>query len=62
MSPKKARMGRPPLPEGASKEGRLYCRLMESEVKEIESAARAANKSKSHWIRETLLSAARGKR
>lgn len=58
--PKKPKMGRPPLPEGASKEGRLYCRLLESEVAEIEAAARAAKKSKSEWIRETLLAAARG--
>lgn len=62
MPPKNARMGRPPLPEGAAKEGRLYCRLTESEVKEIESAARVANKSKSEWVRGVLLAAARARR
>jgi hypothetical protein len=60
--PKKAKPGRPPLPEGAAKEGRLYCRLTGSEVKEIESAAQAADKSESEWIREVLLSAARTKK
>ena len=57
--PKKLKMGRPPLPEGAAKEGRLYCRLLQSEVAEIEAAARACKKTKSDWIRETLLAAAR---
>lgn len=57
--PKKTKMGRPPLPEGEAKGGRLYCRLMESEVAEIEAAARAAKKSKSEWVRDVVLVAAR---
>lgn len=52
-------MGRPPLPEGAAKEGRLYCRLLPSEVAEIKAAARTDKKSKSEWIRDVLLTAAR---
>jgi len=60
--PKKPKIGRPPLPEGEAKEGRLYCRLLEAEVAEIEAAARAAKKPKSAWIREVLLAAARAKR
>lgn len=56
---KRMKLGRPPLPEGASREGRLFCRLLLSEVEEIERAAKAAKKSKSDWIRETLLAAAR---
>ncbi len=59
--PKKAKIGRPPLPEGAAKEGRLYCRLLPSEVAEIEAAARASNKTKSEWIRDVLMAAARAK-
>lgn len=59
--PKKPTIGRPPLPEGAAKQGRLYCRLLESEEQEIEAAARRAKKSKSDWIRDTLLAAARRK-
>lgn len=62
MPPKKRKMGRPPLPEGAAKEGRLYCRLLASEVAEIEAAAKTDKKSKSEWIRDVLLTAARGKR
>lgn len=60
--PKKPRIGRPPLPEGAAKEGRLYCRLLQSEIAEIEVAARAAKKSTSEWIRGVLLGAARARR
>jgi uncharacterized protein (DUF1778 family) len=33
--------------------------LLQSEVEEIERAAKAAKKSKSDWIREALLAAAR---
>jgi hypothetical protein len=53
-------MGRPALPEGAAKEGRLYCRLLQSEVAEIEAAAQACKKTKSEWIRDVLMAAARG--
>jgi hypothetical protein len=56
---KKPKLGRPPLPDGSSREARLFCRLLPSEVEEIESAAKTANKSKSEWIRQTLLAAAR---
>ena len=61
MSKKRTR-GRPPLPKGAAKKGRLYCRLLESEVAEIEAAAKKAEKSTSQWIRETLLGASRARR
>jgi hypothetical protein len=56
---KKPKLGRPPLPKGASRGARLFCRLLPSEVAEIETAARNAGKSKSEWIRETLLAGAR---
>jgi hypothetical protein len=59
---KKTKMGRPPLPKGASRQGRLFCRLLASEVAEIDAAARAAKTPKSVWIRETLLAAARARR
>jgi hypothetical protein len=58
---KKAKIGRPRLPKGEAKQGRLYCRLSQPEAAEIEAAARAEKKSKSLWVRETLLSAARAK-
>ena len=57
--PKKKRLGRPPLPEGATREARLVCRLLDWEAEEIAAAALKAGKSKSEWIREVLLSAAR---
>lgn len=50
----KSKLGRPPLPEGSSREARLFCRLLPSEVAQIEAAAKSAKKSKSQWIRETL--------
>ena len=56
---KKPKLGRPPLPEGFSREARLFCRLLPSEVAEIEAAARTAKRPKSEWIRETLLAGAR---
>ena len=56
---KKSKLGRPPLPKGSSRGARLFCRLLASEVAEIEAAARTAKRSKSEWIREALLAAAR---
>jgi hypothetical protein len=59
--PQKPRIGRPPLPRGVSREGRLYCRVLESEIEEIEAAALREKKKTSVWIREVLLAAARAK-
>jgi hypothetical protein len=56
---KPAKRGRPPLPARKVKQGRLYCRLLESEEKEIEEAATRAGETKSEWIRRTLLDTAR---
>ena len=55
----KGKLGRPPLPKGASRGARLFCRLLASEVTEVEAAARTAKKTKSQWIRQALLAAAR---
>ena len=55
-------IGRPPLLQGDVKESRLYCRLLKSEELEIESAAKEAGKTKSEWIRQTLVDAARSAR
>jgi hypothetical protein len=60
MSKRKSR-GRPPLPKGTSRAGRLYCRVSDAEVAEIEAAANASKKAKSAWIRGVLLAAARAK-
>ncbi|MCX6925475.1 MAG: hypothetical protein NT154_20045 [Verrucomicrobia bacterium] len=56
---KEPQLGRPCLPKGRKRGGRLYCRLLPSEEAEVEKAAKAVNKSKSEWIRATLLTAAR---
>jgi hypothetical protein len=61
MSRKKKR-GRPPLPKGTSRAGRLYCRVSDAEVAEIEAAAKASKKATSAWIRGVLLAAARARR
>jgi len=61
MSKKRPR-GRPPFPKGQAKKGRLYCRLLESEVAEIEAAGKRANMTTSRWIREALLAATRAKK
>jgi hypothetical protein len=36
--------------------------LLRTEIEEIEAAAKAAGKTTSEWVRETLLEAARGRR
>jgi hypothetical protein len=56
--PPKRTIGRPPLPVGAGRESRLYCRILGSEDLKIQAAATLAGKSKSEWIRQTLLEAA----
>ena len=56
---KKKRIGRPPLPNGLAKGGRLFCRLTQSEIGEISQAAEWAGQSRSEWIRQTLLERAR---
>jgi len=59
MAKNRKRRGRPPLPEGAAKQGRLHCRLQQSEIEEVKAAAKVAELSNSEWIRQTLLAAAR---
>jgi len=56
---KKPKRGRPVLPEGAAKEARWIFRLLPSEAAEIDAAVKRAGKSKSVWIREALMAAAR---
>ena len=58
---KKRKIGRPPLPKGSARVARLYCRVLQSEVAEIESAVKTAKMQVSVWIREMLLLAARGR-
>lgn len=57
-NPKKTK-GRPKLADGKSKASRIFCRLSASEALEIKTAAEAAMKERSAWIRDVLLAAAR---
>jgi hypothetical protein len=59
MMTKRKKRGRPPMPRGTSKAGRLILRMLPSEVTEIEDAAERAKETKSDWVRRVLLAAAR---
>ena len=50
------------MPQSKVREGRLYCRMLDGEIAEIKAAARKEGKSKSDWIRDVLLAAARARR
>jgi hypothetical protein len=58
---KPTKRGRPPLPEGLSKDSRLVLRITANEDAAIERAAIRAGKKKSDWAREALMDAATGK-
>jgi len=57
--PKKRKPGRPPKAKGTAREGRLFCRLLKSELREIEAAAKRAGTTQSEWVRGVLLGAAK---
>ncbi len=57
--PTKRKRGRPALPKGSARTARLICRMLESDMRELETAAEAAEQSLSDWVRETLLATAR---
>ena len=58
--PPKARMGRPPLPDGAAKSV-FAIRLSDSERDAVKQAAKQAGKPMSQWAREVLLQATRSR-
>lgn len=51
----KKKIGRPKLPKGEAKGRTVLVRFKLDDIKRIESAAKASNKTLSEWIRETLL-------
>lgn len=57
--PLKRRRGRPPLPDGAAKELRLVCRISAAEDQEIGAGAKRAKLTKSDFVRQAALAAAR---
>jgi hypothetical protein len=56
LKPKK-KMGRPRLPSGETKGRVVPVRFNANDLKEIESAAKASQKTVSEWIRGTLAAA-----
>lgn len=55
--PKRKRAGRPKLPKGAARAGKIQVRLSPDEQKRIEAMARSTNQTLSEWIRSTLAAA-----
>jgi hypothetical protein len=53
----KPKVGRPKLPKGEAKGQIVPVRFNASDLKRIESAARASHKTISEWIRGTIASA-----
>jgi hypothetical protein len=54
---KRAKVGRPKLPKGASRAELLLIRLTPAERQEVEAAAKRADESLSSWARRALLGA-----
>jgi uncharacterized protein (DUF1778 family) len=55
--PKPKKVGRPKLPKGTAKAGKVQVRLSVDEQKRIEAAAKASKQRVSEWIRSTLIAA-----
>jgi hypothetical protein len=56
---KKKKVGRPPLPRSEAREKYLSLRLRLDEQREVDGAIERSGKSKSDWLRDVLLGAAR---
>lgn len=59
MTPKKAHMGRPSLPEGKARRKVASQKYSEVELEEINKAAESADKSRVDFIRDAALKEAR---
>ena len=59
MSKKANKVGRPRLQKGEAKGILVAARFAPPEVKEIDSAVKRSKTSKSQWVRNCLLTAAR---
>lgn len=61
MAPSKPKkVGRPKLPKGEAKGKLVALRFNGDDLKRVEAAAKASNKSVSEWMRSTLLAAIGG--
>ena len=56
-NPKPRKIGRPKLPKGEAKDRIVPIRFNVSDIKRIESAAKASDKTVSEWIRGLVASA-----
>ena len=57
---KPKKVGRPKLPKGEAKGKLVAMRFNADDLKRVEAAARANNKTVSEWMRSTLLAAIGG--
>jgi hypothetical protein len=55
---KRAKMGRPPLPNGAARTFIAQLPLNTSELEAIDKASKTAGTDRAKWMRKTLLEAA----
>ena len=61
MAPSKPKkVGRPKLPKGEAQGKLVALRFNGDDLKRVEAAAKASNKSVSEWMRSTLLAAIGG--
>jgi uncharacterized protein (DUF1778 family) len=60
QTPKPKKVGRPKLPKGSAKAGKVQVRLNADEQKRIEAAAKASKQTVSEWMRSTLFAAIGG--
>lgn len=56
-TPKPKKMGRPTLPKGHAKAGRVQVRMKESELAKIAAKAKSSKQTVSNWARGILLAA-----
>jgi len=55
--PKPKKMGRPVLPKGHAKSGKIQVRLSPEEEKKIAAKAKASKQTVSGWVRNILIAA-----
>ncbi len=59
QKPKSCKAGRPPLPEGSTKDAMLRIRVTANELRTIETEAKASGQTRSEFIRCKLLASQR---
>jgi hypothetical protein len=57
---KPRKVGRPKLPKGEAKGGKVQVRLNADELKRVSAAAKASKQTISEWMRSTLFAALEG--